>query len=401
MKRLIHYILLLSILLAIPGTAAASKAVDDFIKSGSVNPATTGVLVVDLSNGKVIESYNADKALIPASITKAVTIASLISKTGIDHRYHTRVYIQGNVSDGILEGNLLIKGSGDPTINTSRGPKTPDFVAEIVSALKKQDIKRITGDIVIDQTVFPGPNHPSTWEAGNKAKYYGTGTFGLNFEDNRKGEASVANPAAVFTTQLKAALKKEGIALGGEKITKGKSKLLLDHKSATIDEIMRSCMMRSDNMFAETMIRSYAQVNGKEATTANGTALEMDFWRKKGANMDGVRIVDGSGLSRSNAITPRFMADILAKMAGNVNYVSFFPLAGQEGTLGSFLRGTPLEAYIAMKTGSMTGIQCYAGYKLDEYYAPTHAVVIMINNFKGDRKVLRKHAEKMLLNIFS
>ena len=87
-------------------------------------------------------------------------------------------------------------------------------------------------------------------------------------------------------------------------------------------------------------------------------------------------------------------------MSGNVDYVSFFPLAGQEGTLKSFLKDTELDSYIALKTGSMRGIQCYAGYKLDDDYAPTHVVVIMINNFKCSRSIVRELCEKMLLKTF-
>ena len=79
--------------------------------------------------------------------------------------------------------------------------------------------------------------------------------------------------------------------------------------------------------------------------------------------------------------------------------MDLFPLAGQEGTLRSFLKGTPLDSYIALKTGSMSGIQCYAGYKLDYNFAPTHVVVVMVNNL-SDRPALRKDVERMLLDIF-
>ena len=93
------------------------------------------------------------------------------------------------------------------------------------------------------------------------------------------------------------------------------------------------------------------------------------------------------------------MTDVLCKMSSNPYYASFFPLAGQEGTLKKFLVGTPLEGYIAMKTGSMKGIQCYAGYKLDENYTPTHSVVVIMNEM-GDRAQARKAVEQMLLKTF-
>ena len=78
----------------------------------------------------------------------------------------------------------------------------------------------------------------------------------------------------------------------------------------------------------------------------------------------------------------------------------FRSLAGREGTLKRFLCGTHLEEYVALKTGSMSGIQCYAGYKLDDDYVPTHSIVIIINGMKGGRGAVRSEVEKMLLSIF-
>lgn len=93
------------------------------------------------------------------------------------------------------------------------------------------------------------------------------------------------------------------------------------------------------------------------------------------------------------------MADVLRHMSGNPYYASFFPLAGQEGTLKKFLAGTPLDGEIAMKTGSMNGIQCYAGYKLDSEYAPTHIVVVMMNRL-SNRASARAALQKLLLAAF-
>ncbi|MDE5713274.1 MAG: D-alanyl-D-alanine carboxypeptidase, partial [Muribaculaceae bacterium] len=96
-----------------------------------------------------------------------------------------------------------------------------------------------------------------------------------------------------------------------------------------------------------------------------------------------------------------FMNAVLTVMSVDATYASFFPLAGQEGTLKKFLAETALDSYIAMKTGSMKGIQCYAGYKLDDNYMPTHTVVIIMNDIVGKRDKAKKAAEKMLLEIFN
>lgn len=100
-------------------------------------------------------------------------------------------------------------------------------------------------------------------------------------------------------------------------------------------------------------------------------------------------------------MTAEFIAGVLQEMSDNVDYASFFPLAGQEGTLRKFLASTPLDSYIALKTGSMNGIQCYAGYKLDDEYAPTHVVVVILNSLPRGRQEAREAVEKFLLECFS
>jgi D-alanyl-D-alanine carboxypeptidase/D-alanyl-D-alanine-endopeptidase (penicillin-binding protein 4) len=87
-------------------------------------------------------------------------------------------------------------------------------------------------------------------------------------------------------------------------------------------------------------------------------------------------------------------------MSNEPYYVSFFPLAGQDGTLRNFLKGTSLDDYIALKTGSMRGVQAYAGYKLDDNYMPTHVVVIIINGFGDNRTNVKKATDKFLLEVF-
>ena len=383
----------------------AGRGIGELVATEHIDSASVAVMIVDLHNDSVLESFNATKSMIPASVMKAVTIGSLIGSTGIDYRYSTRVYMCGDVVNGVLNGNLLIVGGGDPSLNAQSGPQSGDIVEECVNALKKEGVNQIKGDIKVNQSIFPAPSVHPTWAKEDLKYGYGAGCFGINFENNSyiKGSQSysMANPAVTMIRRIKEACGNAGIAIDGITLNDSNSrKLIVDHRSATIDEIMRHCMRVSDNLYAESMLRTLAMVEGQSATTANGVELENKMWRGKNLSFNGVNIVDGSGLSRTNRMTATFLTDVLKEMSGNVDYVSFFPLAGQEGTLKSFLKDTELDSYIALKTGSMRGIQCYAGYKLDDDYAPTHVVVIMINNFKCSRSIVRELCEKMLLKTF-
>jgi len=391
----IFILLLLSAL-----NVSASDALQRFLASPSIDSASTAILITDLSTGETIESLNPEKPLIPASIMKAVTIASLIRKSGIDYTYKTKVYISGKISDGILNGNLIIEGSGDPSLNAPCEPRSADFVQEVAQALKEEGITEVKGRIIFDEDIFSGPaTHPS-WGPGDLRASYGTGAHGFNFEANRNGKAAVQNPASVFESKLKSRCTVLGISFSGESVSEGSRRLIATHTSPTIDEIMRSCMMRSDNLFAESLLRTLAILKGKEGSTESGARLSLETWKRLDADTRGVVIADGSGLSRRNRVTAQFMTDVLRKMSMNVDYASFFPLAGQEGTLRSFLSDTPLNGYVALKTGSMSGIQCYAGYLLDDNYAPTHTIVFILNAMPKGRNAARKEVASLLLDTF-
>lgn len=381
-------------------SAFASDALERFLSSGTVERTGCAVLVTDLSGKKVIADHNIDKPLVPASINKVVTVASLLEKSGTDYCYETKIYAGGNISGGTLEGNLVVVGSGDPSLG-AEDPKGSDIIADCVKTLRSKGVLRITGDVTVDNSIFPGPATPPSWQSGDLQYAYGAGCHGFNYCRNASGNHSVSNPAAGFTTKLRNAIVNAGIVVEGRNGQPSeRHKLLMVHKSAPVSELMRSCMMRSDNLYAEAFMRTLALLNGKSGTTEAGAECENAYWRRKHLSFNNVSIIDGSGLSRSNRMTASFMAKVLRYMSDNVDYVSFFPLAGQEGTVKNFLKDTPLDSYIALKSGSMNGIQCYAGYLLDDDFAPTHIVVIMVNGFHGSRAGLKKAMGDMLIEMF-
>lgn len=401
MKRHITFFLLALSVTMLYG----ASPLDRFLKSKSISAGNTAVLIQDLRTGEVLASHNADRPLLPASIMKTVTIAGLLKEKGADERFHTMVFTDGPIEGNTIEGDLLIIGGGDPTLGATCEPKSADIAEEIIAALHHKGIKTINGDLRVDTSLYVGPACPPSWVAGDLNEAYGTGSHALNFRRNASGSRAVKNPESVFLSYLTSRLQGAGINIrGGNKIgdtgvTDEGATLLLDHVSDKYSEVMRSCMMRSDNLFAETMLRAFGLARGKEVSTSASADEMLSYWKKAGIPTKDVTLIDGSGLSRSNQVTANFINGILQTMGDNEEYASFMPLAGQEGTLSDFLKGTDLDAYVAMKTGSMKGIQCYAGYKLDEEFAPTHSIVIIMNDI-GPRGAVRKAAENLLLSIF-
>ncbi len=378
----------------------SEEAVRKFVNTCGIRPESVAVMIVNLADGDTLGQHNTSMPLLPASIMKAVTTATLLEKASADYRYHTPIYIDGPLDMGILRGNLIVEGACDPSVNSAVEPFGQDIIEEITDALRLAGITKIEGNVLIDETAYGGTPRPASWHPSDFKEAYGTGIHTFNFENNANGRKSVENPSRVFMSRLKRALSAEMITIDGKDLGEGKRTLLFDHVSPPVDEIMRSCMMRSDNMFAEAMLRTYGKLEGKDGSTETAATRELAYWTDRDMPMEGVEIIDGSGLSRSNRVTADFMTGMLGVMGDNATYASFFPLAGQEGTLKSFLAETPLDSYIAMKTGSMKGVQCYAGYKVDENYMPTHSVVIIMNDITGSRSKAKKAAETMLLEIF-
>lgn len=158
-------------------------------------------------------------------------------------------------------------------------------------------------------------------------------------------------------------------------------------------------MVRSDNLFAEGMLRALAPDDSRDAAIGR----EKELWTSRGLDMECAIIFDGSGLTRGDRLQPRFVADLLEWMIkspiGDL-YLSFFPRAGVDGTMKNFLAKTPLCGSLALKTGSMNAVQSFAGYRLDESGKPTHVIVIIINGFTCKRPELRTAVEDLLLETF-
>lgn len=377
-------------------------ALQKFIDSGVVGSDGTGVLICDIATGEVLAQHNADTPFIPASTMKAVTAAALYDVAEMNYCYETPVYYTGSITDTLLNGDIIIAGSGDPTINSDASPRSSDIITEIRHALIDMGIKTVAGQIRIDNSLCPGPSRPSSWSSGNARQYYGTGMYAFNFERNKKSSTAEDNPHEVFRRKLEASLGAGGIKVEKQSTTPHEPRRVLTiHRSAPLDEIMRSCMMRSDNMYAEALLRLVGIKTKGIGSLAASLQAEKEFLQKNIPDYSAnIRILDGSGLSRDDRVTPRFLTDVLTRFSTEPYYASFFPLGGEEGTLRNFLKNTPLEGYVALKTGSMNGVQAYAGYLLDEEFVPTHTIVILMNQF-ASRSAARKGAEKLLLELFT
>lgn len=170
--------------LILPILLVAKNPVDDFINNPLLENANISLLVKDLATNKTICQYRSNNSMIPASTMKLVTTATALELLGPNFCFQTKLEIDGTLnSKGVLNGNLYIRGGGDPTLGSEHlGDK--DFLTKWVEEVKKAGIKKITGQIVADGTLYDdqGVNPKWTWEdIGN---YYAAGAYGISYMDN-------------------------------------------------------------------------------------------------------------------------------------------------------------------------------------------------------------------------
>jgi serine-type D-Ala-D-Ala carboxypeptidase/endopeptidase (penicillin-binding protein 4) len=149
-----------------------------------------GYLAVSIRNcksGENLIQFNENKALRPASTLKLVTTATALGLLGENYRYKTSLEYNGSIRNDTLLGNLIIKGSGDPTLGSWRFDETLDYsrlLLDWANKIKSLKIKVIKGDIVTDQSVFTDNEVPASWQWGDMGNYYGAAAYSINFNEN-------------------------------------------------------------------------------------------------------------------------------------------------------------------------------------------------------------------------
>ena len=126
-----------------------------------------------------------DRLQSPASVLKTVATATALEILGEDYRYPTTLEYDGILENGTLEGNLYIKGSGDPSLGSSHfAPGQNKFLSTWIAALQKAGIKHITGSVISDESIFDTEGVSIKWLREDMGNYYAPGSYGISIFDN-------------------------------------------------------------------------------------------------------------------------------------------------------------------------------------------------------------------------
>ena len=229
----------------------------------------------------------------------------------------------------------------------------------------------------------------------------------------------IPNPGLYLGQRLSEELTKSGIEVANVETTFDKyfqhlhtpTKYTFDedifytHQSPPLKDIIRDTNVRSNNHYAEHLLRAIGRTKNKDIYSNpldEGLAKVYQFWKSKGIDTDALFMYDGSGLAPSNAISPAFVCDLLLYMQNKSKYskdfLDSFAQAGKTGTVRNLLKGTRLQGKVYVKSGTIVNVRCYAGYYINGNKKYTFA--ILVNNYNGPRSEVVKAIEKLLLSTF-
>ncbi|MEO8233579.1 MAG: D-alanyl-D-alanine carboxypeptidase/D-alanyl-D-alanine-endopeptidase [Ignavibacteriota bacterium] len=335
----------------------------------------SGVMIYNPLMQDTIFALNESQPMTPASLTKLFTTSTSLGVMGGEHKLSTKLFSDDiNLKDGIINGNLYIKGFGNSTF-------TDSDLEYLVNELSKKGITTITGSVIGDDTYFDDIYVREDWIEGEGANVRLPPISALVLDRNRNTirkkirrryryiSESVKDPSLFSANKLTEKLKAFGIEVKGKTI-KGVTPVNvfpLAEKSIQLKNLIALINKHSDNFLAECLFKTL----GAESTKQQGNSFFsqqaiLKFIKDNNIFSIGTEIVDGSGISRSDQATPLAINGVLEKMYFDlVHFDDFFnslSIAGVDGTLRGRMIGSQAENNFRGKTGSLNGVSGLAGY---------------------------------------
>ncbi len=435
--------------------------IDTILSDSSLSPCFLGVNIVSLPRGTVLYSRNSKKLFHPASTMKLVTTASALNSLSKNFRFITTVSTNAKIEDSLLAGNLHVSSSGDPLFTTADMDTIADFLlrggirtikGNLIGDTSIFDGKywgkgwmwddepeayeafisplavnansltfllspgRKNGDQISYTVDPPVPfltvtNQGVTTDDTTIAKVTVTRPYHENKflitgrlsprDSTKKISLSLWQPSWFYLRLLKERLKERGITILGSCILDsgrhGKKLIEIIHP---LDSVLSRINKESDNLAAEMLLKILGRERyGNPGTSEKGLLVNQATLLHCGIDTSSVTMVDGSGLSFYNEMTPDAFTRLLKfqfRQPTFLRYYESLPIAGIDGTLKKRMKGTKAEGNVHAKTGSFTGVSTLSGY-VTSADSVLFAFSIMANHFPGDMRTLRMMQDKLMI----
>jgi len=333
----------------------------------------TSLRVMNLSNGKNVCTLNPGARRSLASNNKLFTTGTVLDRLGSAKTFRTLVLADGKVKGGTLTGNLYLRGGGDPSFGTGAfvdaylaGQGTE--VEKLAAQVKRAGIKRVTGAIFADDTIFDRLRGVA--DSGYTTSPWIGPLSGLSFNagfTSSRLDRFSTDPARLAARTLARVLRARGVnvkpTVGLRKApAKALRHVVARQVSPDMAWMVRITNLNSVNFWAETLLKDLGAYVRGSGTTAEGVKVV----RRTMAGLDAnVWPIDGSGLTFGNRSTAHDVVRLLFKARSEPWGGALFdslPTAGVDGTLADRTRGSAAQRHCHAKTGTLTGVSALSGY---------------------------------------
>ncbi len=339
---------------------------------GSFAPAIVGArswsLAVVTSNGAPVYTRGAQNAVAPASSQKLIIAATSLWALGPAFRFHTMFAARQGIGDnGVLDGNLWLVGSGDPSLWSSD-------LRNGVAMLARSGLRRIDGGVVVDATALSGPERNPHWGRDDDGQDYAAPISAVSVDGDTVEShvlvggvdqavwtpmQDVAHYVATTTQHMLAARGITSTAAPSVGAAPLASVALWDHRSAPLVVLETHMLFVSDNHYAEQLLRTVGEEVTGMPNDVGGVAAERTFLAQRGIPNPGLHLVDGSGLSAENRVAAITLARLLASCQSSLYLL--LPRGGREGTLEDY-DFTAALGRVRAKSGHLSDVSSLAGY---------------------------------------
>lgn len=183
---------------------AFKKLADD----STFKHATISLYVINTTTGKPVTEVNTEIGVAPASCQKVITASTAFELLGHDYTYKTTIGYTGNIVNGILNGNIILKGSGDPTLGSWRYGQSQEenIILAFKNAISQSGIHEIKGHVFADESLWDDEATPGGWVWQDIGNYYGAGARALNWRENQydlylKSGEKIGDPVEITGTK--------------------------------------------------------------------------------------------------------------------------------------------------------------------------------------------------------
>ncbi len=366
------------------------------------------IYAVDRKSGEVVIDELSDIGMTPASCMKVLTTGAALHILGEKYCFTTTLEYDGEIKKNILQGNLYIRGGGDPCLGAK------DWESQLYvwgQAVKELGIKEVRGRVVSDASAWETALAAPGWSWYDLGNYYGAGASALSFHENcymltlkpsevggtvaicstfppqfdldlrnelvtgpvSSGDqaciygsefsllqfvrgsipagveqftikGAISNPSSYLEKLFTKTIQEMGIVVMGQELAERVRMPFHITQSPTVAEIVYETNQRSMNLYAEHLLKAMGK-----GSTSLGIQVIKEFWLSAGIDLTDAQITDGSGLSRNNVLNAKQCVEILRKLEYSPHFATFF-------------NSLPEVNGIKVKSGSMSLINGYVGY---------------------------------------